>query len=100
LNPPPKVVGLKAKVRAADSILFVTPEYNYSIPRGTAGAQYHLRQSFLFLNMYPLNRPEVMIANAATKFDEHGNFRDEKARELIRELSTSLVEWTRLLRDL
>ena len=41
-----------------------------------------------------------MIANAATKFDEHGNFRDEKAKELIRELSTSLVEWTRLLRDL
>src|SRR5208283_1649744 len=32
LNPPPKVVELKAKVRAADAILFVTPEYNYSIP--------------------------------------------------------------------
>ncbi len=67
---------------------------------GTARAQYHLRQSFVFLNMYPLNQSEVMIANAASKFDERGNFRDEKAKELIRQLLTGLVEWTRLLRAL
>lgn len=28
---------------------------------GTARSQYHLRQTFIFLNMYPLNRPEVMV---------------------------------------
>src|ERR1022692_1054349 len=37
--------------------------------QGTSRAQYHLRQVFVFLNMYPLNRPEVMIAGASQKFD-------------------------------
>lgn len=32
MHPPAKVVELKARVRAADAILLVTPEYNYSIP--------------------------------------------------------------------
>jgi chromate reductase, NAD(P)H dehydrogenase (quinone) len=32
MNPPAKVLELKARVRAADGILFVTPEYNYSVP--------------------------------------------------------------------
>jgi len=32
----------------------------------TARAQYHLRQSSIFLNMYPLNHPKVMIANAVS----------------------------------
>jgi hypothetical protein len=41
-----------------------------------------------------------MIANAASKFDEQGNFRDEKAKEPIRQLLTRLTEWTRLLRAL
>lgn len=130
-DPPPKVIELKQRVRAADAILFVTPEYNYSVPGvlknaidwasrpygesawdgkpvavigasvgmlGTARAQYHLRQSFVFLNMHPLNQPEVMIANAAEKFDEQGNFKDEKGKELVRLLLTKLVEWTRKLR--
>ena len=33
---------------------------------GTARAQYHMRQTFVFLNMYPINQPEVMIGNAGT----------------------------------
>ena len=126
--PPARVVELKARVRAADAILIVTPEYNYSVPGvlknaidwgsrpygdsawagkpvavmgasvgvlGTARAQYHLRQSFVFLNMFPLNQPEVMIANAAQKFDANGRLTDEKAKELIARLLRSLVAWTR-----
>ncbi len=31
-QPPEKVARLKSRVRAADAVLFVTPEYNYSIP--------------------------------------------------------------------
>jgi len=129
-HPPAKVAELKAKVRAADAILIVTPEYNYSVPgvlknaidwasrpygdsawsdkpvalmgasvgvMGTARAQYHLRQSFVFLNMHSLNKPEVMIANAAEKFDASGNLIDDKAKELIRQLLQSLVAWTRQL---
>lgn len=128
MNPPAKVVELKARVRAADAILFVTPEYNYSIPGvlknaidwasrpygdnawdgkpvavmgasigaiGTARSQYHLRQAFVFLNMYAINQPEVMIANAQDKFDASGNLIDEKARELIRQLLQKLVTWAR-----
>jgi chromate reductase len=130
-HPPAKVVELKARVRAADAILFVTPEYNYSVPGvlknaidwasrpygdnawagkpvavmgasvgvlGTARAQYHLRQSFLFLDMYPLNKPEVMIAQAAERFDEQGNLTDAKSKELIGRLLQALVAWTRKLK--
>lgn len=127
-QPPEKVTELKRRVREADAILFVTPEYNYSIPGvlknaidwasrpygdsawdgkpaavmgasvgtlGTARAQYHLRQVMVFLNMFPVNKPEVMIGNAQERFDADGNLTDEDTREHIRRLLQSLVEWTR-----
>jgi chromate reductase, NAD(P)H dehydrogenase (quinone) len=64
---------------------------------GSARAQYHLRQSFIFLNMHPLNRPEVMISNAASRFDEEGRLTDQPTRDLIRKLLDALVQWTRQL---
>lgn len=64
---------------------------------GTARMQYHLRQIMVFLNMFPLNKPEVMINNCAGKFDERGNLTDEKTREFIRQMLVSLVDWTRQL---
>ena len=126
-NPPEKVAELKRKVREADAILFVTPEYNYSVPGvlknaidwasrpygdsawngkpaaimgasvgviATARAQYHLRQMMVFLNMFPVNQPEVMIGNAAEKFDAQGNLTDETTKDFIRKLLANLVEWT------
>lgn len=66
---------------------------------GTARAQYHLRQVFVFLDMLPVNKPEVMIGNAAKAFDADGRLLDEKARELIGCLLESLAEWTRRLRQ-
>ena len=65
---------------------------------GTARAQYHLRQMFVFLNMFPLNQPEVMIANADEKFDMDGNLKDEKTAQKIRELLQALADWTRMLK--
>lgn len=53
---------------------------------------------FVFLNMFPLNQPEVMIASAAEKFDERGNLKDAKTSEKIKELLEALVEWTRRLK--
>jgi chromate reductase len=130
-NPPERVSAFKSRIRAADAILFVTPEYNYSIPGvlknaidwasrpygdnawdgkpvavmgasmgslGTARAQYHLRQTFVFLNMYPINKPEAMIADAARRFDEKGNLTDQKTQQVIRKLLESLVDWTAKLR--
>ena len=127
-NPPAKVVELKRRIREADAILIVTPEYNYSVPGvlknaidwasrpygdsawngkpsaimgasvgtiGTARAQYHLRQMMVFLNMFPINQPEVMIGNASERFDAAGNLTDDATKEFIRQLLQNLVEWTR-----
>lgn len=63
----------------------------------TARAQYDLRKIMVFLNMFPLNRPEVMVGNAAEQFDADGNLTDENTREHIRKQLESLIEWTRRL---
>jgi chromate reductase, NAD(P)H dehydrogenase (quinone) len=103
---PERVVKFKRKIKAADAILIVTPEHNYSMPGvlknaidwasrpygynsfqgkpvammsastgllGGARAQYHLRQTFVFLDMYPINDPEVFISQADQKFDNQGS---------------------------
>jgi chromate reductase, NAD(P)H dehydrogenase (quinone) len=67
---------------------------------GGARAQYHLRQTFVFLNMFPVNKPEVFITFAAQKFDAQGRLNDEKSREIIGTLLKSLVVWTKKLRGL
>jgi chromate reductase len=64
---------------------------------GTARAQYHLRQMFVFLNMHPINQPEVMISDAAQAFDEAGNLTNEMSRQLIGQLLKNLADWTRRL---
>lgn len=130
-EPPVRVAELKARVRAADAILLVTPEYNYSIPGvlknaidwgsrpygdscwqgkpvavmgasggplGTGRAQYHLRQCFVFLDMHPVNKPEVFIAGASQKFDAAGNLTDEHTGKSIQNLLVALAAWTRRLR--
>jgi chromate reductase len=131
-NPPAKVVELKARIREADAVLIVTPEYNYSVPGvlknaidwasrpygdnawsgkpaaimgasvgtiGTARAQYHLRQMFVFLNVFPVNQPEVMIGNAAERFDAEGNLTNEATKDFIHQLLQNLVVWTRQLQQ-
>jgi len=64
---------------------------------GTARAQYHLRQILVSLNMFPVNRPEVMIARAGEKFDSDGNLKDQVTTQKIRELLEALIEWTKTL---
>ena len=122
-NPPSVVKEFKSKIKAADAILMVTPEYNYSVSGvlknaidwasrpygdnslagktvaimsasigmlGGARAQYHLRQMFVFLDMHPLNRPEVFVSYAAKKVYQ-GRVVDEDTRAVIRELLEALV---------
>lgn len=129
-SPPETVKELKRKIRSADAILIVTPEYNYSIPGvlknaidwasrpygdnafqgkpaalmsasigmlGGARAQYHLRQSCVFLDMYPLTMPEVFVTFAPQKFDAEGRLTDQKTGEFVAGLLKALVAWTRRL---
>src|SRR6516164_5766298 len=124
---PPPVEKLRAQIAAADALLFVTPEYNYSMSgvlknaidwasrppdqpfagkpvaimgaaagmAGTVRAQYDLRKCCVFLDMHPLNKPEVLLGQAQTKFDAEGSFTDEVGRGLIRDLLVALEQWTR-----
>lgn len=59
---------------------------------GTARAQYHLRQIGVFLNLHFVNKPEVMIGAAHTKFNAEGQLTDEPTREIIRQLMEYLVK--------
>jgi chromate reductase len=86
-QPPEKVKNFKLRIMGASIGML-----------GTARAQYHLRQSFVFLNMYPLNQPEVMIPFAHEKIDQNGGITDQKTLEKIRELLAGLVAWTRKLK--
>jgi chromate reductase, NAD(P)H dehydrogenase (quinone) len=122
---PAPVQAFREKIRAADALLLVTPEYNYSIPGvlknaidwasrppeqpfegkpiaimgasggalGTARAQYHLRQVFIFLNAPIMLRPEVMIAAAQTKFDATGKLTDQPTRDAIAGLLKAFPAW-------
>jgi chromate reductase len=59
---------------------------------GTARAQYHLRQCFVFLDMPAVNQPEVLIAAAGQKFDAQGELTDQVAKDLIGKLLTALCD--------
>lgn len=61
---------------------------------GSARAQLHLRQSCVFLDMHPLNKPEVLIFQAQNKFDADGRLTDDVARGLIGDLMAALYRWT------
>lgn len=58
---------------------------------GGARAQYHLRQSCVFLNMYPLNHPEIFVTFAPQKFDAEGKLLDRETKKLISELLANLI---------
>jgi chromate reductase len=122
---PAPVEDLRARIKTADGLLIVTPEYNYSIPGvlknavdwvsrppeqpfdgkpigimgaaggtlGTARAQYHLRQCFIFLNGHVMNRPEVMIPQAQNKFDADGRLTDQQTRDFIAAHLAALKVW-------
>jgi chromate reductase len=127
---PPPVEDLRARIKAADGLLLVTPEYNYSTSGvlknaidwasrppeqpfdgkpiglmgasagtfGTGRAQYHLRQSFIFLNGLVMNRPEVMIPAAQNKFDADGKLTDQQTRDFIAAHLAALKAWVLRLR--
>ncbi|MCZ7380988.1 MAG: NAD(P)H-dependent oxidoreductase [Candidatus Methanoperedens sp.] len=65
---------------------------------GAVKAQFHLRQTFVFIDVLAINRPEVVVTFAGEKIDDKGRVTDEKTREKIKELLKALVAWTTRLK--
>jgi chromate reductase len=125
-NPPAVWTEFRDKVRPADAVLFVTPEYNRSVPgvlknaidvgsrpygksvwsgkpaaivsvspgaMGGFGANHHLRQSLVFLDMPAMPQPEAYIGNAAALFDEEGGIKVEGTRGFLAKFMESFAAW-------
>jgi chromate reductase len=125
-NPPQSWTEFRKRVRSADGILFITPEYNRSVPAvlknaldiasrpygqsswdgtptavvsaspgslGGFGANHHLRQSLVFLNMPAMPQPEAYIGYADTLFDADGNVVDERAKGSLRNFMDAFGAW-------
>ena len=67
---------------------------------GTSRAQYHLRQVCVFLDLHPLNKPEVFANAFAGGFDADGNLTDEKIAANIAQQLAALAMWARRLKGL
>jgi len=101
---PAPVQTLAAAIRAADGVIFVSPEYNYGIPGPLKNAidwvsrlpnqpfadkpiaQYDLRRSMIFLDALTMNKPEIFIGNVSQKIDDKtGQIKDEQAIGFIKQ---------------
>ena len=130
-DPPPVVSEFKRRIAAADALLFVTPEYNRSVPGvlknaldvgsrpygksawgpkpgavisvspgaiGGFGANHHLRQSLMYLDVAVLPQPEAYIGGAAKLFDEQGTLINDSTREFITKFMQSFADWVERIR--
>lgn len=125
-HPNAAVVEFRQRIAAADALLFVTPEYNRSVPGvlknaidigsrpygksvwngkpgavvsvspgaiGGFGANHHLRQSLVFLNVPMLNQPEAYIGNAGALFDAAGALVNDATRDFLKKFLEAYAHW-------
>ena len=125
-DPPQAWTDFRDRVRAADAVLFVTPEYNRSVPAalknaidigsrpygasawsgkpaavasvspgaiGGFGANHHLRQSLVFLDMPVIQQPEAYWGGAGSFFDEEGNVVNEGTKKVMRRFIQAFAGW-------
>lgn len=125
-NPPKEWVAFRQRIKEADGVLFVTPEYNRSVPAvlknaidvasrpygksawdgkpgavvsvsisalGAFGANHHLRQSMVFLNVPMMQQPEAYIGNAGKLFDESGNLTAEDTTAFLQKFIDAFATW-------
>ena len=125
-TPPKEWTAFRERMQGFDGVLFVTPEYNRSVPSvlknaidvgsrpygksvwngkpaavmtvtpsaiGGFGANHHLRQSMVFLNMPAMQQPEAYVGGAANLFDDAGNLVNESARDFIAKFMEAFARW-------
>jgi len=125
--PPPAWTRFRAEVRAVQALLFVTPEYNRSVPAmlknavdigsspddqavwsgkpaavasfstgmlGGFGANHHLRQSLVFLDVPVMPQPEVYLSQIDRLFDDRGLLREGPGQELLATFMRAFAAWT------
>jgi chromate reductase, NAD(P)H dehydrogenase (quinone) len=125
-DPPAEYTQFREVLKKYDGVLFVTPEYNRSVPAvlknaidigsrpygysvwngkpgavmsvspgaiGGFGANHHLRQTLVFLNVPTMNQPEAYIGNAASLFNEKGDLVNDSTREFITKFMQAFAEW-------
>lgn len=125
-KPLPQWTAFREKVKSFDAFLFVTPEYNRSVPAalknaldvgsrpygysvwggkpgaivsvspgavGGFGANHHLRQSLVFLDVPAMQQPEAYIAGAGQLFDEKGNITNPATKEFLAKFLTAFTAW-------
>ncbi len=128
--PPTPWAAFRQRVTRADAVLFVTPEYNRSVPAplknaidvgsrpygqnawdgkpgavvsvspgaiGGFGANHHLRQSLVFLNVPILQQPEAYIGGAATLFDAAGTLTNDGTRRFLQTFLEAFARWIDLV---
>jgi chromate reductase len=124
--PPAASVAFKQQIAAADAVLFVTPEYNRSVPGvlknaidiasrpygksawsgkpaavisvspgaiGGFGANHHLRQSLVFLDMPVLQQPEAYVGGAGDLFDEPGELKKAETKTFLDNFLAAFAAW-------
>ena len=125
-SPPAPSAAFKQKIAEADAVLFVTPEYNRSVPGvlknaidiasrpygksawsgkpaavmsvspgaiGGFGANHHLRQMLVFLDMPALQQPEAYVGGAGDMFDESGGFKKPETRQFADKFMAAFAAW-------
>ncbi len=125
-KPPASWSVFRARIKAADAVLFVTPEYNRSVPAvlknaldvgsrpygqnvwsgkpgavvsaspgviGGFGANHHLRQSLVFLNVPAMAQPEAYIGGADKLFDMNGELLNDGTRTFLRGFCHAYAAW-------
>src|ERR1700732_876198 len=130
--PPTQWTASRQHVKAADAVLFVTPEYNRSVPAalknaldvgsrpygssvwnrkpgaivsaspgaiGGFGANHHLRQSLVFLNVPTMQQPEAYIGHVDKLFDEHGKLMSDGTGKFLREFLREFANWVETIRS-
>ena len=131
VTPPVSWTAFRDRIRRADAVLFVTPEYNRSVPGalknaidvgsrpygksawagkpaavvtgspgglGGFGANHHLRQSLVFLDVPVLQQPEAYVGGVAGLWDAEGNLVNQGTRELLDRFMKAFTGWIREVR--